>query len=361
MKSSCGHVSTLSKGPLETGDDDAAIDNAAALMLGSRGAATLAVCGGALLATVALVALASLVRIGACGQAMNDGASPLFIACSNGHVDAVQLLIDKGADVRQADSDGHTPLIVACLNGHVDVVQLLIEKDADVGQADNNGMLPLLMACQNGHDDVARLLIEKGADVGQAKNNGVTPLLVSCFNGHDDVARLLIENGADVGQVGKKGVTPLHVACYEGHVDLARMLIEWQANVNALTEEGTSSLCWACKKGRADVARLLLRAGALPRRGVSALSKARKRSAAGKAPAGSAADLVLKAAAPWRPETHPLRSASARARAGELVRVGHLLSISGASLNRGIRTWLRSRVGRAFWLQVMSYVDMSAA
>ena len=76
---------------------------------------------------------------------------------------------------------------------------------------------------------------------------------------------------------------------------------------------------------------------------------------------GSAADLVLKAAAPWRPETHPLRSASARARAVELVRVGHLLSISGASLNRGIRTWLRSRVGRAFWLQVMSYVDMGGA
>ena len=232
---------------------------------------------------------------------------------------------------------------------------------ADVGQATNDGATPLFVACLNGHDGVARLLIEKGADVGQAKNNGATPLLVSCFNGHDDVARLLMEHGADVGQVGKKGVTPLHVACYEGHVDLARMLIEWQANVNALTEEGTSSLCWACKKGRADVARLLLRAGALPRRGVSALSKARKRSAAGKAPAGSAADLVLKAAAPWRPETHPLRSASARARAVELVRVGHLLSISGASLNRGIRTWLRSRVGRAFWLQVMSYVDMGGA
>ena len=97
------------------------------------------------------------------------------------------------------------------------------------------------------------------------------------------------------------------MACYKGHVDLARLLIEWQADVNALTEEGTSPLCYACKKGHADVARLLLRAGALPRRGVSALSKARKRSAAGKAPAGSAADLVLKAAAPWRPETHPLR------------------------------------------------------
>ena len=55
---------------------------------------------------------------------------------------------------------------------------------------------------------------------------------------------------------------------------------------------------------------------------------------------GSAPNLILQASEPWSPETHPLRSASARARAVELVRVGHLLSISGASLNRGIRTWL---------------------
>ena len=47
-----GYVIEIST--LETGDDDAAIDDAAALMLVSRGAATLAVCGGALLATVAL-------------------------------------------------------------------------------------------------------------------------------------------------------------------------------------------------------------------------------------------------------------------------------------------------------------------
>ena len=94
--------------------------------------------------------------------------------------------------------------------------------------------------------------------------------------------------------------------------------------------------------------------------GTTPLSLARERSAAGEAPEGSACDLVLQVSEPWSPETHPLRSASARARAVDLVRVGHLLSTSGASLTPAIRTWLRSGAGRAFWLRSMSYVDMSA-
>ena len=101
--------------------------------------------------------------------------------------------------------------------------------------------------------------------------------------------------------------------------------------------------------------------GVVLRPGTTPLSLARERSAAGEAPEGSACDLVLQVSEPWSPETHPLRSASARARAVDLVRVGHLLSTSaGASLTPAIRTWLRSGAGRAFWLRIMSYVDMSA-
>ena len=45
---------------------------------------------------------------------------------------------------------------------------------------------------------------------------------------------------------------------------------------------------------------------------------------------------------------------------GRVDEVKRLLLDEGNSLNPGIRTWLRSRAGRAFWLRVMSCVDMSA-
>ena len=72
-----------------------------------------------------------------------------------------QLLIEKDADVGQADNDGTAPLWIACQDGHVDVVRLLIEKDADITQA-WNGRMPLDMAKQQGHTEIVRLLEAHG-------------------------------------------------------------------------------------------------------------------------------------------------------------------------------------------------------
>ena len=78
-------------------------------------------------------------------------------------------------------------------------------------------------------------------------------------------------------------------------------------------------------------ARALLRAGAdvgaaARAGGPTPLSLAQALGEAGQAAAGSAAELVLRAAEPWSPETHDLFPAAARARAVELLRLGFLLS-----------------------------------
>ena len=57
-------------------------------------------------------------------RANEDGVTPLFVACQQGHVDVARLLLDNGAEV---DRNGATPLFVACQNGHVDAARLLLE------------------------------------------------------------------------------------------------------------------------------------------------------------------------------------------------------------------------------------------
>ncbi len=64
----------------------------------------------------------------------NNGATPLFMACQNGHVAIVDALLVNGADVNQASHDGTTPLYIACQNGHVAIVDALLVKGADVNQ-----------------------------------------------------------------------------------------------------------------------------------------------------------------------------------------------------------------------------------
>ena len=46
-------------------------------------------------------------------QAVNSGATPLFIAAENGYLDVVRHLVQVGADKDQAQSEGATPLFIA--------------------------------------------------------------------------------------------------------------------------------------------------------------------------------------------------------------------------------------------------------
>lgn len=49
-------------------------------------------------------------------------------ASDKGCLDIVDLLIKYKADVNKPDANGDTPLMAACRGGHLDVVELLLEK-----------------------------------------------------------------------------------------------------------------------------------------------------------------------------------------------------------------------------------------
>ena len=102
-------------------------------------------------------------------------------------------MLDKGAEVDQANENGRTPLFVACFKGHVGAARLLLDKGADVNRAVKN-WTPLYVACLAGHVDVAQLLLERSAEIDRADEDGETPLDVAKSQGHDAVVALLEEH-----------------------------------------------------------------------------------------------------------------------------------------------------------------------
>lgn len=52
-----------------------------------------------------------------------NGASPLIIACKNGHDSIVQLLLSNGANINLCTEDGKSPLFTACVSKHESTVQ----------------------------------------------------------------------------------------------------------------------------------------------------------------------------------------------------------------------------------------------
>ncbi|EOD30835.1 hypothetical protein EMIHUDRAFT_365236, partial [Emiliania huxleyi CCMP1516] len=95
-------------------------------------------------------------------------------------------------------ANGATPLHVACQQGHVECARLLLEAGAAIDQADEQGATPLFAACQDGHLEVAKLLSSYGAS--RAATPFGTPEEVATEEGHADLA---------VWLVASRGWTPL--------------------------------------------------------------------------------------------------------------------------------------------------------
>ena len=95
-----------------------------------------------------------------------DQSTPLHKACAGtkeGHIEAVKLLIDAGADVHALNKWRETPLLTAANHGQTTAVEYLLEAGADPCRCTDTGWSPLSIAAYKGHDDVVRLLLEEGA------------------------------------------------------------------------------------------------------------------------------------------------------------------------------------------------------
>ncbi|XP_026464179.1 protein fem-1 homolog CG6966 isoform X1 [Ctenocephalides felis] len=171
-----------------------------------------------------------------------------------------------------ARTGGATPLLIACRNGHEDVVQHLIERcHADIEQTGSvifdgetiEGAPPLWCAAAAGWSSVVRLLVSRGAKVNSTTRTNSTPLRAACFDGHFDIVQYLVKNGADIEVANRHGHTCLMIACYKGHVKIAKFLLGLNARVNRKSVKGNTALHDCAESGSLDILKLLLEHGAV--------------------------------------------------------------------------------------------------
>ena len=125
------------------------------------------------------------------------GGTRLHQAAEQGNLEAMGLLLQRGASPVKASSRGRTPLHSAARNGHPKVAMRLLEAGADPNAAnsDEYGYTPLHYATMQGDPKVAAGLVEAGADVNAANNSGHTPLYLADRDGHAAVSTILRAEG----------------------------------------------------------------------------------------------------------------------------------------------------------------------
>ena len=162
----------------------------------------------------------------------------LHFASRDGSVDAARWLLNHGADANAlVNGFGWTPLLLAVWNKHLEIVQMLLERRADIHAQNPSGVVALhLAACHHRSRfqvKVLQLLLDHGADVNARDNEGSTPLHHSSFSrphpffsgrGSVEATRLLLEHGANVDAENNKGDTPFLVALEAEHHEMAAFL-----------------------------------------------------------------------------------------------------------------------------------------
>lgn len=205
--------------------------------------------------------VALLLQAGADVNAQNDlGATPLWLAASEGRFAMVDQLLAAGAKPDLALTLGETPLMAAARAGSVESIKRLVARGADVNRAEGaRGQSALMWAVAGRHAEAVRTLLEVGASV--SARSLTRKMLVN--TGKDGLTRLS-EDFTDFYDEAQGGFTPLLFAVREGDVECMRLLLDAGARVEETTPNGASALVLAVHSGRWDAATLLLARGADP-------------------------------------------------------------------------------------------------
>lgn len=88
-----------------------------------------------------------------------------------------RILADKSLATR-TDQDSRTALHWACSAGHTEIVEFLLQLGVPVNDKDDAGWSPLHIAASAGRDEIVKALLGKGAQVNAVNQNGCTPYIM---------------------------------------------------------------------------------------------------------------------------------------------------------------------------------------
>jgi ankyrin repeat protein len=190
--------------------------------------------------------------------------TPLHLAAEYGSASIVQRLIQQGADIEVSAEGRRRALTLAVKNRNLEAMRVLIEKGADVDYAHEKG---LLEAMKSGDEEIVRLLLSNGAKIESRDDEGNTALdyahekglLEAMKSGDEEIVRLLLSNGAKIESRDDEGNTALHLASSE---DTILSLIESGADIEARNKQGQTPLLTALMEGKEHKVWIFLGKGA---------------------------------------------------------------------------------------------------
>lgn len=201
------------------------------------------------------------------GQPGKDGNTLLHLASYYNKVEAIRYALKLGCNVNVKNNNWDTPLHIATTQQHKDAVQTLIAHKADLLALNQNNFFPLFEAIQTGNLEMVKFFEETATSIRNRNHEldplhiaasiesceilhyflSKTPLLInitdncdakatplhySVLNKSYDCAQYLLRHGCKKNMQDQVGNTPLHLAVLKKDLRMCQLLCDYNVEVN---------------------------------------------------------------------------------------------------------------------------------
>lgn len=191
----------------------------------------------------------------------------LFTAIAANNAEIIPLVVNEG-NVNKPKADNITPLIYAVGWGNKEAIEALINcgADVDLSTNDSNEISPLSLALSKGNMDIIKMLLEKDADPNIiSSRSNLSHFEKAILTNDYDLIKLMLDHGAKLFRNSVSGIN-LHVdlAIQQGYLESLKAILDHGFDPNKIDYQDHNPLLWAVQNKQLEVARLLLEYGADP-------------------------------------------------------------------------------------------------
>lgn len=191
-----------------------------------------------------------------------SGHRAFALAAEHGCVETLQMLIDPyNMATMKPNMRGDTPLHLAARNGHLDAVQLLLQSFDTRDEVNMDGETALYQAADNSQEECVLALLEAGCDpniLTVAKCSALHPV---SERGDSSLLQLLLRHQAQTDIQNQRLDAPLHLAVKNSHIPVIHFLLQAGCNINVTDKRSQTAIHLAAELARVEVVEMLLKAG----------------------------------------------------------------------------------------------------
>lgn len=193
----------------------------------------------------------------------------VIVAASTGDIATLKRLLDHDPHLVRAEYWYAPVAHFAARAGHVDAVRLLLDRGADPERNGLNDRSLIEMARERGHEEITQMLERardaRGRVTAQSADH---PIHREAMLGQTEAVSARLDADASLANLGsRRGLTPLHHAVLGGHRQLVTLLLDRGANINVRTPADMEAIDFAIWGDRRrpidpDIVPLLISRGA---------------------------------------------------------------------------------------------------